>query len=102
METLNYRLYACLIGHVLTAFMFTGCKSAQEATGWHRTAPDAASVQPLRALEIPPGFQNMPSDQPSSVQPSCVSPKSQVPPAKAPELDQAEQSLLQHVQPHPQ
>lgn len=102
MQTLNHRNCTLIMGLICAVITLSACKGAQEATGWHKTAPDAASVQPLRALEIPPGFQNTPSDRLEPTKPQCVVPKPSAPTSTPCESDRAEQSLLEHVQPHSQ
>lgn len=102
MQTLNHKNYALMMGVICAVITLSGCKGAQEAAGWHKTAPDAASIQPLRALEIPPGFHNAPSDRPESLKTQQGTP-AHAPAAVEPcGADQAEQSLLEHVQPHSQ
>ena len=103
MQTLNHENCTLIMGFICAIITLSACKEAQEATGWHRTAPDAASIQPLRALEIPPGFQNTPSDRPEPTKPQYTVAKPKRAPIPTPrESDQAEQSLLEHVQPHSQ
>jgi hypothetical protein len=102
MQTLNHQNCTLIMGLICAVITLSACKGAQEAAGWHRTAPDAASIQPLRALEIPPGFEDTPSDRPEPTKTQSAARKPSAPAATPRESDRAEESLLEHVQPHPQ
>ncbi|WP_035545605.1 DUF3035 domain-containing protein [Holospora elegans] len=82
----------------MSVLILTQCQNLQEATGLKKTAPDAWSVQLLKGLEIPPGFQDMPSDHPVPEKISTSS-KDRAKEEKKFSSDKAEQSLMEHVQP---
>ena len=100
MESLIYKNFYNKVAALLSVFVLTQCQTVQEATGLKKVAPDAWSVQPMQTLEIPPGFQDMPSDRPLSQK--ILSSKHQKPGERKEKncpSDHAEQSLLEHVQP---
>lgn len=100
METLKYNIYVFYVKITLALMILTQCQNVQEATGLKKSAPDAFSVQPLRGLEIPPGFQDTPSDQNTTAH-SSKNPNVSV--EKDTLIsDRAEQSLLEYVQPFSQ
>ncbi|ETZ07695.1 hypothetical protein P618_200104 [Holospora obtusa F1] len=96
MESLKYKIFFNKARALLAAIILTQCQNLKEVTGIKKTAPDAWSVQLLKGLEIPPGFQDVPSDHPvteNAIPLSAHTDKRKNSP------DQAEQSLLENVQP---
>ncbi|WP_165780729.1 DUF3035 domain-containing protein [Holospora curviuscula] len=97
---MTYKNFYGKASALLSVLILTQCQSVQKATGIKKVAPDAWSVQPLRELEIPPGFQDMPSDHPISKK---ILPSTPQNPGEKKEKNcssnDAEQSLLEHVQP---
>ena len=100
MEWLIYRNFYNKVLPLFSVLVLTQCQTVQEVTGMKKVAPDAWSVEPMHNLEIPPGFHDMPSDRPLSQKIlSSKYQESRERKQKNCPSDQAEQSLLEHVQP---